>query len=109
MATNKPRIHLSFEPEFYDLIIEISELTGKRKSQVVNDLLSNAYEPLKKLVEALRFASKGVPDDIQEAIVSKIDKSIDKSQKDLFGLQIKAVDVIDDLILKIERESENVE
>jgi len=100
MATIKPRMTISLDPDLYNVILEVSEITGKRKSEILSDLIEGAREPLKKLVHAVNFARSGISDELRKNVLYQLNKS----QSDMFGVDVKSHDVIGDLLLQIKKE-----
>ena len=53
MATSKPRLSVTFEPEIYELIKTLSELQGTSMSQTVNGYFENSKQYLVEVINAM--------------------------------------------------------
>lgn len=53
MATSKPRLSVTFEPEIYELIKTLSELQGTSMSRTVNDYFENSKQYLVEVIEVM--------------------------------------------------------
>lgn len=58
MATDKPRITISLEPDHHDILKRLSSLQNAPMSSIITDLLREVMPMLGKAVEALESAKK---------------------------------------------------
>lgn len=75
MATTKPRITISLEPEQYALLQRLSSLKGGAKSTIITDVLGAAMPALQRtadLLEAMERAKRG---DYLDDFVASLDKA----------------------------------
>lgn len=57
-VNRNPRVAVTFAPEAYELLDELSQLLGQPKSSLVSELVSEALPALKATVEAVRIAKQ---------------------------------------------------
>ena len=55
MATKKPRLTITFDPELYDLVSKLSDYHGISKSKLVNSYLVQLKPHLTELVKAFEL------------------------------------------------------
>ena len=75
MATTKPRITVSLQPEQYALLERLASLKGGAKSTIITDVLGAAMPALQRtadLLEAMERAKRG---DYLEDFVASLDKA----------------------------------
>jgi hypothetical protein len=70
MATQKPRIIISFENHEYELLKRFSKLSGSPMSKVIRELVEPALEPLGRLcvmMEGINISTKEVHDGMRDS------------------------------------------
>ena len=65
MATKKPRITITFEPENYNLLVSLAEAQESTPTKIINNLLEELSIPLHNTL-ALIGAAKAAPKEVLE-------------------------------------------
>ncbi len=91
MATKKPRMTITIEPEHHAVVAEVARLRGVSKSTVVTEMLGAsipALERVSKLLEALEAARSG-------GYVEDFKASLDEAEKTLAPILSAALEQLD--------------
>lgn len=72
LATTKPRITITLEPEVYETLAGLAEVQGRPMSSIVSELLTMADPVQRKVLEALRNVST-LQAESKAAIASQLD------------------------------------
>lgn len=80
MATTKPRITISLDPNVYATLRRMSELGGQPMAGIVSELLESVHEPLMRTVAFLEAAS-----DAPKQIRDGLRRSFETVERDLYG------------------------
>lgn len=71
MATEKPRITISLEPQVYEVVRRLSAASGDSMSRVVTQFLDVAVAPMERMVVVLEQANR-MPQETTEAVRASI-------------------------------------
>ncbi|MBK1736284.1 hypothetical protein CKO15_13645 [Halorhodospira abdelmalekii] len=82
MATKKPRIALTLEPEVYRTIERFAELSGQPKSRVISELIEQIHEPLQRTV-ALLDAANSAPQQVRKGLQT----TLEQMEREMVGNQ----------------------
>ena len=78
MATTKPRITITLEPEQYEVLNRMATLQGGSMSRIVSELLQEVTPMLSKLCDTLQIATTA-----NAELRTKIMRSCDEAEEDL--------------------------
>jgi hypothetical protein len=81
MATKKPRITISLNPNVYATIKRMSELGKQPMASIVSEMLDTVHEPLMRTVAFLEAASEA-PKQVRDGLR----KSFESVERDLYGM-----------------------
>jgi len=93
MATSKPRITLTMEPELYALYRELAELQGRSMSAIIVDLLDATSPVQQQVLEALRRVLS-----VQEEGRTDMLASLEKAQAQAEGMLSPAMAIFDEFL-----------
>jgi len=96
MATKKPRITVTLEPQVYEVLTRLSELQGGSMSGIVSDLLHSVAPVFERTCYVLQLAdsaTSGMNDDIRasmERSEAKVQAMMDDAmgQLDIFAMDL---------------------
>ncbi len=57
MATSKPRVNVTLEPEVYELLKRLSRLNGESMSKIIGDFLDSVTPVLARVADVLETAA----------------------------------------------------
>lgn len=80
MATNKPRILVTLEPEQYKVLKELSELNNTPMSRIVREYLDIVIDPLAQTVENLKIMKSS-----EQMIKDELRKIADLANDEMSG------------------------
>lgn len=81
MATKKPRITISLDPNVYATIKRMSELGKQPMASIVSEMLDTVHEPLMRTVAFLEAASEA-PKQVRDGLR----KSFESVERELYGM-----------------------
>lgn len=87
MATSKPRITISLEPQAYEVISRLAAANRKPMSSVVTDFLDLARPQMERMVAILE-AARSAPDQAR----ASIRKSLDRAESVLLPVLLEAIE-----------------
>lgn len=103
MATKKPRITITLEPEQYELLRRLSDLQDTSMSKIVTQFLGEAYPVLLRVADTLEMAQKA-SDEAKAKFVRTVENAeielrplaeFAKNQFDMFAEQIGRLSIDD--------------
>ena len=109
MATSKPRVTVTLEPDDYALLRELAELSDESMSSILADLLATTAPQLRRVVAAGRLfkgAQASVRDEIRGKL-SEAEQSIEPALTAGMGHLHTAMSDFDALLKSIENGTEN--
>lgn len=68
MATEKPRITITLDPDTYSVIKGMADVSGKPMSRIISGLLDDVSEPLSRTLSVMRAAA-AAPEKLRSDIV----------------------------------------
>ena len=74
MPTNKPRVSICVEPETYEVLSALSDISKKTRPNLINELLTASTPNLKKLL-ALYKKYETADKEIKDKLVSQLEES----------------------------------
>lgn len=77
MATSKPRITVTLEPEVYETISGLAEIQGRSMSSIVSELLTMVNPVQQKVLAAVKRAM-----DVQESSKTSLISQLEKGQEE---------------------------
>lgn len=87
MATSKPRITVSLEPDVYEVVSRLANANRKSMSSVVTDFLDLAQPQMRRMVVILE-AARAAPDQAK----ASIRKSLDRAESVLLPVLLEAIE-----------------
>lgn len=104
MATKKPRLTITLEPELSERFKKLSELTGTSQSALIGELLSGTGPVLDQMIGVLEAATFA-----RESIKGRIATSLDHAQsklEDALGLALEGFADISEALEDVGKEAE---
>lgn len=77
MPTKKHRITVNLNPEIYEPLKDLSELSGKSMSFLIADLLGGIIPQITRTIEVMK-AAKNAPEEIRQKIIEQYEESEQK-------------------------------
>lgn len=93
MPTTKPRIAVTLEPNDYEVVQRLSELTGDPKSRIIAELMQAVIEPLRRTV-ALLEAAQSAPIEIKQGLRN----TVETMERELYQVAGHSLEQMDWLI-----------
>ena len=93
MATKKPRLTITLDPDLSESLRRLSELTGNSQSSLISEMLSGSGPVLEKMITVLEAAQVA-----KDAIKGRITRGLDDAQgkfEQALGLAFDGFDDID--------------
>ena len=98
MATDKPRITITLEPDQHDVLRRLSGLQGGSMSRIVSDLLAEVTPVLERVCESLELAKRA-----QAGVRANLRRVAEEAEEDLKPLAEMARNQFDLFALELER------
>jgi len=98
MATEKPRVIITFENHEYELLKRFSKLSGTPMSKVIRELVEPAFEPLERLAVMM----EGINSQTREVHEGMRD-SFHQVANDMEPILKQAIDQLDMFLTKSEK------
>lgn len=98
MATNKPRITITLEPEVYDLFKRLSEAQGRPMGRIISELLTEVSPPLRRTLSLL-MAAKEAPKKVLLDMVA----NFEAAEQDVKGMFGESMGQLDTLLADLQR------
>lgn len=92
MATTKPRITITLEPEVYDLFKGLSEAQGRPMARIISELLTEVSPPLQRTLSLL-MAAKQAPKQVLEQLAANFEMA-ERDVKGMFGESMVQLDAL---------------
>ena len=96
MPTKKPRIAITLEPHYYEIVSRLSQLTGDPKSKILSELFETVAEPLMRTV-ALLEAAQSAPAQVKAGLRSTVEQ-IEKELTEVAGTSMGQMDWLIDML-----------
>lgn len=93
MATNKPRLSVTFPENIYKTLSELSRLQGKSMSSIIVDLLETVHPPLLRTV-ALLQAAHDAPQEVKDGLLG-VFEGMEKELNEAAGMAERQLDFLD--------------
>ncbi len=92
MATTKPRLMITLEPEEYEILQRLAAVQGGTKSRIVSEMLAEVLPMLGKAAEAMEAAQRA-----QECMRASIRAAAEQAEQDMRPLVASAIAHFDHL------------
>lgn len=105
MATTKPRVTITLEPEHYAVLVEMAEVTGSSMSSIVADVVAEAAPVFLRVVKLIREAEA-----VKGSLGDRVRELATEAELEMMPLAreaLKNLDMFDDQVMKAIADAKN--